>query len=112
MKVFTAYEYLESRFDLKTRDPYRPYFLVQRVLSAGITILHLPLSFLAVLGWNLLYLNIIIGFSRDVVYRKWRYLCCVSSTQKQQMAVIFGGMFLAFLIILNFLPLDISLKSA
>ena len=111
MKVFTAYEYLEGRFDLKTRTLTALIFLIQRGLSAGITIFAPSIILSAVLGWNLFYLNIIIGII-VIIYVVSGGTKAVSITQKQQMAVIFGGLFLAFLIILNFLPLDISFGKA
>jgi len=61
LKVFTAYEYLESRFDLKTRSLTAILFLIQRSLAAGITIYAPAIILSAVLGWNLTLLNIIIG---------------------------------------------------
>lgn len=111
MKVFTAYEYLEGRFDLKTRTLTAIIFLIQRGLSAGITIFAPSIILSAVLGWNLFYLNIIIGIL-VIIYTVSGGTKAVSITQKQQMAVIFGGMFFAFLIILNYLPLDVSFGKA
>ncbi|MCB0456724.1 MAG: sodium:solute symporter [Flavobacteriaceae bacterium] len=111
MKVFTAYEYLEGRFDRKTRTLTALIFLIQRGLSAGITIFAPSIILSAVLGWNLLYLNIIIGVL-VILYVVSGGTKAVNITQKQQMGVIFGGMFLAFLIILNFLPLDVSFGKA
>ncbi|MAP53457.1 sodium:solute symporter [Altibacter sp.] len=111
LKVFTAYEYLESRFDRKTRTLTAILFLVQRGLAAGITIFAPAIILSAVLGWNLLYLNIIIG-TLVIIYTVSGGTKAVSVTQKQQMAVIFGGMFIAFLLILNYLPLDISFTKA
>ncbi len=111
LKVFTAYEYLESRFDLKTRTITALFFLVQRGLSAGITIFAPSIILSAVLGWNLFYLNILIGII-VIIYTVSGGTRAVSITQKQQMGVIFGGMFLAFLIILNYLPLDVSFNKA
>ena len=61
LKVYTAYEYLESRFDLKTRTLAAILFLIQRGLAAGITIFAPAIILSAVLGWDLLTLNIIIG---------------------------------------------------
>ena len=58
LKVFTAYEYLETRFDLKTRTLTAILFLIQRGLAAGITIFAPAIILSAVLGWNLIYLNI------------------------------------------------------
>ncbi len=111
MKVFTAYEYLEGRFDLKTRTLTAIIFLIQRGLAAGITIFAPSIILSAVLGWNLIYLNLIIGIL-VIIYVVSGGTKAVSITQKQQMAVIFGGMFTAFLIILNYLPLDISLEKS
>jgi len=111
LKVFTAYEYLESRFDLKTRTLTAILFLIQRGLAAGITIFAPAIVLSAVLGWNLFYLNIIIGVL-VIIYTVTGGTKAVSITQKQQMAVIFLGMLFAFLLILNYLPLDISLSKA
>ncbi len=111
LKVFTAYEYLESRFDRKTRTLTALLFLTQRGLAAGITIYAPSIILSAVLGWDLFYLNIAIGVL-VILYTVSGGTKAVSITQKQQMFVIFAGMFLAFLIILNFLPLDISMSRA
>ncbi|MEL6810379.1 MAG: sodium:solute symporter [Bacteroidota bacterium] len=111
LKVFTAYEYLESRFDLKTRTLTAIFFLIQRGLAAGITIFAPAIILSAVLKWNLIYLNIIIGLL-VVIYTVSGGTKAVNITQKQQMAIIFGGLFIAFLIILNLLPLDVSFTNA
>lgn len=111
LKVFTAYEYLETRFDLKTRTLTAILFLIQRGLAAGITIFAPSIILSAVLGWNLVYLNIIIGIL-VIIYTVSGGTKAVSVTQKQQMGVIFGGMLIAFLLILNYLPLDISVPKA
>ncbi len=111
LKVFTAYEYLETRFDLKTRTLTAILFLIQRGLAAGITIFAPSIILSAVLGWDLVTLNIIIGIL-VVIYTVSGGTKAVSITQKQQMGVIFLGMFISFLIILNFLPLEISFSKA
>lgn len=111
LKVFTAYEYLESRFDLKTRTLAAILFLIQRGLAAGITIFAPSIILSAVLGWDLVTLNIIIGIL-VVIYTVSGGTKAVSITQKQQMGVIFAGMFISFLIVLNFLPLEISFSNA
>lgn len=111
LKVFTAYEYLETRFDLKTRTLTAILFLIQRGLAAGITIFAPAIILSAVLGWNLVMLNIIIGVL-VIVYTVSGGTKAVSVTQKQQMGIIFGGMFVAFLLILNYLPLDITFTKA
>jgi Na+/proline symporter len=111
LKVFTAYEYLESRFDLKTRTLTAILFLIQRGIAAGITIFAPSIILSAVLGWNLIHLNIIIGVL-VIIYTVSGGTKAVSVTQKQQMVVIFAGMLFAFLMILNYLPLDISFNKA
>jgi len=111
LNVFTAYEYLESRFDLKTRTLTAILFLIQRGLAAGITIFAPSIILSAVLGWNLIHLNIIIGIL-VIIYTVSGGTKAVSVTQKQQMLVIFAGMLFAFLMILNYLPLDISFDKA
>jgi len=111
LKVFTAYEFLESRFDLKTRTLTAILFLIQRGLAAGITIFAPSIILSAVLGWDLVTLNVIIG-SLVILYTVSGGTKAVSITQKQQMAVIFTGMFITFLIVLNYLPLDISFSKA
>ncbi|MBT3587371.1 MAG: sodium:solute symporter [Flavobacteriaceae bacterium] len=111
LKVFTAYEYLESRFDLKTRSLTAILFLIQRGLAAGITIFAPSIILSAVLGWDLVTLNVIIG-SLVIIYTVSGGTKAVSITQKQQMAVIFAGMVITFLIILNYLPQEISFTKA
>ncbi len=111
LKVYTAYEFLESRFDLKTRSLTATLFLIQRGLAAGITIFAPSIILSAVLGWNLIYLNIIIGLL-VIIYTVSGGTRAVSVTQKQQMAVIFGGMFVAFFIIISYLPEGITFSNA
>lgn len=111
LKVYTAYEYLESRFDLKTRTLTALLFLVQRGLSAGITIFAPAIILSAVLGWNLSFLTILIGVL-VIIYTVSGGTKAVNVTQKQQMAVIFIGMVTAFFIILNYLPEDITFQKA
>ncbi len=111
LKVYTAYEYLEGRFDLKTRTLTAILFLIQRGLAAGITIFAPAIILSAVLGWNLTLLNIIIGIL-VIIYTVSGGTKAVSVTQKYQMAVIFTGMFIAFFIIVNSLPQDITFTKA
>ena len=111
LNVYTAYEYLESRFDVKTRSLAAILFLIQRGLAAGITIFAPAIILSAVLGWDLLTLNIIIGVL-VIIYTVSGGTKAVSVTQKQQMGIIFIGMFAAFFIILSYLPQDISFSKA
>jgi len=111
LKVFTAYEYLETRFDLKTRSLAAILFLIQRGLAAGITIFAPAIILSAVLGWDLTTLNIVIGVL-VIIYTVTGGTKAVSVTQKQQMAVIFAGMFVAFYLIVSYLPADINFTKA
>ena len=111
LKVFTAYEYLETRFDLKTRSLAAILFLIQRGLAAGITIFAPAIILSAVLGWDLTTLNIIIGVL-VIIYTVSGGTKAVSVTQKHQMAVIFAGMFIAFYLIVSYLPADITFSKA
>ncbi|MDP5044715.1 MAG: sodium:solute symporter [Leeuwenhoekiella sp.] len=111
LNVYTAYEYLESRFDQRTRSLASGLFLLSRGLAAGITIFAPSIILSAVLGWDLNTLNIIIGLL-VVVYTISGGTKAVTVTQKQQMGVIFLGMFVAFFLIISYLPQDISFNNA
>jgi len=111
LKVFTAYEMLEGRFDLKTRTLTALLFLVQRGLAAGITIFAPSIILSAVLGWDLKTLNIIIGVL-VIIYTVSGGTKAVSMTQKQQMFIIMLGMFFAFFFIMGALPTDVSFGKA
>ncbi len=111
LNVYTAYEYLESRFDLKTRTLTAVFFLIQRSLAAGITIFAPSIILSAVLGWNLTILNIIIGLL-VIIYTVSGGTKAVSVTQKYQMAIIFSGMFIAFFLVIDYLPDGITFSKA
>ncbi|WP_310557467.1 sodium:solute symporter [Flavobacterium sp.] len=111
LKIYTAYEYLEQRFDLKTRSLAAILFLIQRGLGTGLTIYAPAIILSTILGWNLNLLIIIIGFL-VIIYTVSGGTKAVNVTQKQQMFVIFSGMFIAFFIILKLLPSDISFTNA
>jgi len=111
LKVYTAYEFLEKRFDLKTRTLAAVLFLIQRGLSAGITIFAPSIILSAVLGWHLNTLNIIIGIL-VIIYTVSGGTKAVNVTQKQQMFVIMLGMFMAFFFILGYLPADMTFSKA
>jgi solute:Na+ symporter, SSS family len=111
LKVYTAYEFLENRFDLKTRTLTAILFLIQRGLAAGITIFAPAIILSVVLGWNLLYLNIAIGIL-VIIYTVSGGTQAVNVTQKHQMVVIFIGMLVAFFIIVSKLPQDITFTKA
>ncbi|MBT7704367.1 MAG: sodium:solute symporter, partial [Polaribacter sp.] len=111
LKVYTAYEFLEGRFDLKTRSLAAILFLIQRGLAAGITIYAPAIILSAVLGWDLLTLNILIGFL-VIIYTVSGGTKAVNVTQKQQMVIIFIGMVIAFYMILSQLPVDVTFTKA
>ncbi|MGB3607371.1 sodium:solute symporter [Psychroserpens sp.] len=111
LKVYTAYEFLENRFDLKTRTLTAILFLIQRGLAAGITIFAPAIILSAVLGWNLLLLNIIIGVL-VIIYTVSGGTKAVNVTQKHQMIVIFTGMIIAFFLIINKLPDNVTFSKA
>lgn len=107
MNVLTAYEYLEKRFGLSTRILTAILFLIQRGLAAGITIFAPAIILSTILGWNLILTNIVIG-TLVTIYTLVGGTEAVSQTQKQQMIVIFIGMFLAFFLIVENLPLGLN----
>ena len=111
LKVYTAYEYLETRFDLKTRTLAAFLFLIQRGLAAGITIYAPSIILSTLLNWNLTLTNIFIGLL-VILYTVSGGTKAVTQTQKQQMAVMMGGMILAGILVLNMLPENISFSDA
>ncbi|MEL0183813.1 MAG: sodium:solute symporter [Bacteroidota bacterium] len=111
LKVYTAYEYLEQRFDRKTRTLASILFLVQRGLAAGITIFAPAIILSTILGWDLRILIFTIG-TLVIIYTVSGGTKAVSITQKQQMFVIMSGMVIAFVIILNSLPENINFNNA
>lgn len=95
LRVYTAYEYLEKRFDLKTRLLAALLFLIQRGLAAGLTIFAPAIILSSILGWDLNFTNLFVGVL-VIVYTMSGGSKAVSLTQKWQMAVIMLGMGLAF----------------
>jgi len=111
LKVQTAYEFLENRFNAKTRTLTAVLFLVQRGLSAGITIYAPAIILSAVLGWPLKVLVVVIG-GLVILYTVSGGTKAVNVTHKQQMFVIMGGMFVAFYVIVSGLPAQVSFTEA
>jgi Na+/proline symporter len=107
LNVYTAYEYLGRRFDAKTRLLGAALFLVQRGLAAGITIYAPAIILSTVLGWRL-DLTIILSGLLVIIYTVTGGSKAVSLTQKYQMAIIFGGMVTAFVILLTKLPTSLG----
>ena len=107
LKVFTAYEYLESRFDLKTRSLGAFLFLIQRSLAAGLTIYAPAIILSSLLGWNIYLTNICIG-GIVIIYTVAGGTKAVSYTQTGQMVIILSGMALAGIILFQMLPESLS----
>ena len=111
LKVYTAYEYLETRFDLKTRTLSAILFLVQRGLAAGITIYAPSIILSTLFGWDLNTTCILIGVT-VIIYTLSGGTKAVNATQKLQMGVIFIGLIVAFVSTLNNLPSGFGLGEA
>lgn len=110
-KIYTAYEYLEGRFDLKTRMLAAFIFLMQRGLAAGITIYAPSIILSALLGWSLQLTTIVIGLL-VILYTVSGGTKAVTQTQKQQMAVMMGGMVIAGVLVIMSLPDGVGFKDA
>jgi solute:Na+ symporter, SSS family len=111
LKVYTAYEYLEQRFDLRTRTLTAILFLVQRGMAAGITIYAPAIILATIMGWSLGWTIFLTG-ALVVAYTVVGGTNAVSETQVQQMAIILVGMVIAFFIILSKLPPDVAITDA
>jgi solute:Na+ symporter, SSS family len=109
LKVYTAYEYLENRFDLKTRTLAAIFFLVLRGLSSGITLFAPALVLSTLLDWRIGFTTILIG-TLVIIYVTSGGIKAVSLTQRQQMAVIMSGMILAGILAFSMLPEDVTLS--
>lgn len=103
LKVYTAYEYLETRFDRKTRSLAAVYFLMLRGISVGITIYAPSLILSTMLGWSINVTTLMIG-SLVMLYTVSGGSKAVSITQKYQLTIIMGGMIAAGLIAFANLP--------
>lgn len=111
LKVYTAYEYLEKRFDMRTRSLAAILFLVQRGLGTGLTIYAPAIILSSILGWDLTKMNVIIG-TLVIIYTFSGGTKAVNVTHKQQMFIIMVGMFIAFYLIVSGLPENISFTNA
>ncbi|MDI9365684.1 MAG: sodium:solute symporter [Flavobacterium sp.] len=111
LKVFTAYEYLEQRFDIKTRVFTSSLFLLSRGLSTGISIYAPSIIISSLLGWDIFWTNIVMG-GLLIIYTVSGGARAVAYTQQLQMGVIFVGMFAAGYYIVHYLPSGIGFKQA
>ncbi|WP_312185584.1 sodium:solute symporter [Sphingobacterium sp.] len=111
LKVFTAYEFLEKRFDVKTRGLTAILFLVQRGISTGITIFAPALIISTILHIDLTWTTLGIG-SFVVLYTTYGGTKAVSHTQLLQMSIIFGSLLTAGILVIYLLPENIGLSKA
>lgn len=110
-KVYTAYEFLERRFDVKTRMLAAFIFLIQRGLATGISIYAPAIILSTLLGWSLQFTCVVIGLL-VIIYTVSGGTEAVTQTQKQQMAVIMGGMIVAGILVIRSLPESVGLSDA
>lgn len=111
LNVYTAYEFLEKRFDVRTRTLAAVLFLTQRGLAAGFTIFAPSLILSSLLGWNIYYTNLVIG-GIVIIYTVTGGTRAVARTQKTQMAIILAGMFLAAWYVVKGLPDGVGMGGA
>ncbi|HUX85352.1 MAG TPA: sodium:solute symporter, partial [Chitinophagaceae bacterium] len=111
LKVYTAYEFLETRFDLKTRVLASGLFLLQRGASTGISIYAPSIILSSLLGWNIYWTNIFMG-GLLIIYTVLGGARAVAYTQQLQLFIIFAGMALAGWIVVHLLPAGISFTDA
>lgn len=111
LKVYTAYEFLEKRFDVKTRALTSFLFLLQRGLSTGISIYAPSIILSSLLGWDIFLTNIVMG-GLLIIYTVTGGARAVAYTQQLQFVIIFIGMFLAGYMIIHLLPEGIGFADA
>ena len=111
LNVYTAYEYLESRFDIKTRMLTAFLFLLQRGISTGITIYAPSIVLSTILGINITYTTLLIG-GIVVIYTVYGGTKAVSHTQLFQMFIIFSGLIVAGILVVKMLPEQIGFTDA
>ena len=111
LKLFTAYEFLEKRFDGKTRSFTSLLFLLQRGLSTGISISAPSIILSSLLGWNILWTNILMG-GLLIIYTFTGGAKAVAYTQQIQFVIIFAGMFMAGYMVVHLLPGNVGFSDA
>src|SRR5688572_19149801 len=111
LKVYTAYEYLETRFDGKTRTLTSFLFLLQRGLSTGISVFAPSIILSSLLDWNIYWTNLFMG-GLLIIYTMTGGAKAVAYTQQLQLVIIFIGMFLAGYMVVNMLPANVGFHDA
>lgn len=111
LNVYTAYEYLEKRFDVKTRTFTAVLFLLSRGLSTGVSIYAPALILSSIFGWNIYLTNILMG-GLLIIYTVSGGAKAVAYTQQLQLFIIFGGLFLAGYLVVKMLPEGVGFTDA
>jgi len=111
LKVYTAYEFLENRFDLKTRTLTSFLFLLSRGLSTGISIFAPSIVLSSLMGWNIYYTNLVMG-GILIIYTMSGGAKAVAHTQKLQMIIVFVALFIVGYLAVKLLPDAIGFTSA
>lgn len=111
LKVYTAYEFLEKRFDLKTRTLTSFLFQISRGLSTGISIYAPSLILSSLLGWNIYYTNIIMG-GMLIIYTVSGGAKAVAHTQKLQLLIVIIGMAIAGYLVVHLMPANVGFLDA
>lgn len=111
LKVYTAYEFLENRFDAKTRSLTSFLFLLQRGLSTGISIYAPSIILSTILDWNIYWTNLFMG-GLLIVYTITGGAKAVAHTQKLQLIIIFAGLFVAGYYVIQNLPGNLGFADA
>ncbi len=111
LKLFTAYEFLEKRFDVKTRTLTAFLFLLSRGLSTGISIFAPSIVLSSMLGWDIYLTNILMG-GLLIVYTVSGGAKAVAYTQKLQFVIIYAAIFVAAYFAIKALPNGIGFTDA
>ncbi len=111
LKVITAYEYLENRFDVKTRTLSAFLFLLGRGLSTGISIYAPAIIVSSLLGWNIYWTNLLVG-GLLIIYTVSGGAKSVAYTQRIQFGIIMTGMAIAAYTAIKLMPDNVSLHEA
>ncbi len=111
LKVYTAYEFLENRFDLKTRTLTSFLFLLSRGLSTGISIFAPSIVLSSLMGWNIYYTNLVMG-GLLIIYTMSGGAKAVAHTQKLQMIIVFVALFIVGYLAVKLLPDAIGFTDA
>ena len=111
LKVYTAYEYLENRFDGKTRTLTSLLFLLSRGVSTGISVFAPSIILSSLFGWNIYWTNLFMG-GLLIIYTLSGGAKAVAYTQRLQLIIIFVGMFLAAYMVVHMLPKEVGFTDA